>query len=522
MLLKPYRLLLSIAAAIVFLIGYGLINDYLLSTTIKYFTNGYPTYGIKRLLMFFGGAGVLAILMLYARRSILYLVCGIVFLNAAVNFAFRSIAQDILTTEKSEWLFSEVGQLGNALVEFAQPVAMSTLRAAVAVGLLFFARAVAHAAMPEVAQRRATWGGTLLAVAPFGAVAIALAILDPSPIPSENNVSIGLVQSLGRTPPQPAQVTWQPGANGIDKLVLIVDESVRADTFRRQFGPEVQRLGGHELRDAWTAVPCSGGSNALMRLGINPERKYPADFDPRGQPTIFGYAAHAGYERYLFDAQSTGSVQNYMSANERALLTRLVPDSKGIDSDRLAAKEINELLRGPGRQLIYIVKRGAHFPYQRNLPPEIAAKEHEKAALYEQAVHYSNNEFFETLLAGVDQGKLLMIYTSDHGQNLDGDGLTHCNPVPRRDELVVPLWVWAPDGRNDFEQAPVGNQQTYSSLQIMPSLLAAMGYDTATVENTYYKTLWEGPTRPWLLRSPYLPYPARKAGPVRFSIFAPR
>jgi hypothetical protein len=208
--------------------------------------------------------------------------------------------------------------------------------------------------------------------------------------------------------------------------------------YRRIIAPAINGLSVVDFGEAASIANCSAASNALLRWGVARARVRDAAYDPRTSPTIWAYAKAAGYRTVLIDGQSRGELQNYIGTREFALIDEFVPASSGIDSDQRIAAKLNEILRRGGREFVYIVKRGVHFPYEMNYPRGELRADASRAEKYATAVSHASAGFFPAALRDTDASRTLLIYTSDHGQDLTTRS-THCNPDPRDVEYSVPL-----------------------------------------------------------------------------------
>lgn len=514
------RLLLSFA---ILLFSYSIINQHLLSVIYKFHTHELPLLALSRIFLFIIGLSIFSCTLILSNRYIFSVLSLIILINNFSNESYTYIAGDLITEEVALWLFSETGSLSDAMRQFPIQFFHATFNTLLLMLLIYIARIIALPAIAELDIKKYTsWirMGSFAALITFVAL---LARAQPDPIPWETNLTIHLMAHLADKPPIPLPVRIQRNSSNIRNIILVVDESVRADVFREQFGSEMSHFGAIELKNSWAASPCSGASNALLRWGVNPRKQYDQTTDLRTQPTLFGYAASANYRSHFFDAQSMGGVQNFMSTSEKSLINNFQAMSKGIDSDQLMAQAGNQELKKTGQNFIYMVKMGAHFPYGKNLPESYDLKnmsEHEK---YVASVAYANKTFFAKLLDGIDRSSLLLIYTSDHGQNFKNGYQPHCNPKPLSDELIIPLWIISNNYltpitlKTEFYSDKKIVEPIHSSLQIFPTLITAMGYNKEQVESEYYLSLDSNSEAAWLLRFPYIPISARKAGPVRFT-----
>jgi glucan phosphoethanolaminetransferase (alkaline phosphatase superfamily) len=109
--------------------------------------------------------------------------------------------------------------------------------------------------------------------------------------------------------------------------------------------------------------------------------------------------------------------------------------------------------------------------------------------------------FFEELLPRIAGLDYLLIYTSDHGQNLMDNGLlvTHCTPTEVNEpQVLVPLLVFASEGKLRAEFLKVLEQRRDRSthFELFPTLLIAMGYLPDQVHSQYGPSLFAADLNP--------------------------
>jgi glucan phosphoethanolaminetransferase (alkaline phosphatase superfamily) len=305
-------------------------------------------------------------------------------------------------------------------------------------------------------------------------------------------------------------------------VVLIVDESISGDfidlnqdrgttPFLLSNAASIANFGF-----ATSATNCTFSSNAILRLGADPRRIGQADHNMLDNPTIWKYAHHAGFETNFIDAwQSSDRQQTFMLKNEVVLIDHVSnkSDRSLHQRDGEIARQLIEILRRSNPQFVYISKYGAHFPYHLVYPAseEVfspAMKAYEAVAdrqrlvnTYKNAVRWSVDRFFETLLTSIDLSDTLIIYTSDHGQNLldDGEPVTHCRRSGETiAEALVPLLAFTQNKELQpvFKRAAAENYNLASHFEIFPTLLNLFGYDPAPVEAIYYQSLFEPVEQP--------------------------
>jgi glucan phosphoethanolaminetransferase (alkaline phosphatase superfamily) len=119
-------------------------------------------------------------------------------------------------------------------------------------------------------------------------------------------------------------VTWQLAAPEVRHIVLIVDESVRADYLDWSPGnlytPELARLKSRimDFSPAASGGVCSHYSNAILRFSAS---RNDLGRQLLFNPTIWAYAKMAGIRSVFIDAQAAinrnpGKLQNFMPPDE--------------------------------------------------------------------------------------------------------------------------------------------------------------------------------------------------------------
>ena len=308
----------------------------------------------------------------------------------------------------------------------------------------------------------------------------------------------------------------------VKNIVLIVDESISGDfiDLNRLRGTTPFLLSAAEsivnFGLAMSATNCSYSSNAVLRLGADPWRIGQPGHNILANPSVWKYARDAGFETTFVEAQRISDRrQNYMNEIELALIDRVVTivDKEPHERDVETARYLVELLRQPGPQFVYVNKFGAHFPYNNSYPrsaelfgPAMRAYEsiNDRQRLvnaYMNAVKWTVDGFFSVLLPGVDLAETVLIYTSDHGQNLLDDAVpvTHCRRSQETiAEAVVPMLLITSDEilYTAFSSAAARNHNRTSHFEVFPTLLGLFGYDQEAVARHYYHSLVESIDEP--------------------------
>ncbi|VVO06478.1 sulfatase-like hydrolase/transferase [Pseudomonas fluorescens] len=332
-------------------------------------------------------------------------------------------------------------------------------------------------------------------------------------------------------PREAVNLTRQSQAVGHD-IVLIIDESISGNylDINAPFGVHSNlkepRPGVDIYNYGYAAsiTNCSADTNVTLRYG-----------GTRGDymrinstlPSIWQYARQAGLRTVYIDAQRTGGfLQNRMTELERKDIDEFVQfDQTSVrDRDMAAAQKLIELLNDGQPQLVVINKVGAHFPVHDKYPddfmayrPVLSRGQYVEVAdtgsrdgfsgqtddwmlyrnAYKNTLLWTVGEFFSRVFAKADLSNAVLIYTSDHGQDLHERGNpglnTHCGGDPVEEEGLVPLVVI--QGSNlhtlDWKSALARNKDRSSHYNIFPTLLQLMGYDLAAIEPVYGKSLSE-------------------------------
>jgi glucan phosphoethanolaminetransferase (alkaline phosphatase superfamily) len=313
-------------------------------------------------------------------------------------------------------------------------------------------------------------------------------------------------------------------------IVLVIDESISGNylDINAPFGVHSNlkepRPGVEIFNYGYAAsiANCSADTNVTLRYGGTR-----ADYMRINttQPSIWQYAKKAGLRTVYIDAQRTGgNLQNLMSETEKKDIDEFVQfDQTSVrDRDMAAAAKLIDLLNDGKPELVVINKVGAHFPVHDKYPdafmayrPTLPRGQFVEVAdtgkrdgfngqpddwmlyrnAYKNTVLWNVGEFFSRVFAQADLRNALLIYTSDHGQDLHERGNpglnTHCGGDPVEEEGLVPLVVIQGDQLRtlDWQKSLAANKDRSSHYNIFPTLLQLMGYDLAGVEAVYGKPL---------------------------------
>jgi glucan phosphoethanolaminetransferase (alkaline phosphatase superfamily) len=315
-------------------------------------------------------------------------------------------------------------------------------------------------------------------------------------------------------------------------IVLIVDESVSGSYLdinaehgvhsNLKHSPHGATI--HNYGFAASITNCSVDTNITLRFGGTRSDYQRINLT---MPSIWQYAKRAGLRTVYIDSQRTGgNLQNLMSKAERQEIDEFVQfDSTAVrNRDMAAAVKLIELLNNDVAELVIVNKVGAHFPVADKYPDDFMQYHpalQRGTGMYADVsdtgsrdgfsgelddwVRYRNSyrntllwnvgEFFTRLFAQARLDNAVLIYTSDHGQDLHERGNpglnTHCSSDPEIEEGVVPLVLIQGNSAKsiDWGRELLANRNRSSHYNIFPTLLQLMGYDLGPLQAVYGKPL---------------------------------
>ncbi|BDI60416.1 sulfatase-like hydrolase/transferase [Qipengyuania nanhaisediminis] len=304
-------------------------------------------------------------------------------------------------------------------------------------------------------------------------------------------------------------------------VVLIVDESIAPAhldvTSATGIATPLTSLPADIAMANFGIVPsitnCSMGTNLALRFG---GRRDNYRETIASGPSIWAYARKAGMRTVYIDAQRTGgALHNAMGEDELALIDAHIQfdDVAVVDRDMAAADALARALSSTEPSFVLVNKVGAHFPVHDKFPDafmvETPVLERGRYGAisdtglrdgfdgtaqswqryrnsYRNTLRWNVGRFFEALLDKAKLDDAVLIYTSDHGQDLHANGAaglaTHCTPEPRAVEGAVPLVVLSGGVELAIPHEALSEGSHY---RIFPWVLALMGYDRAAVRHRY-------------------------------------
>jgi glucan phosphoethanolaminetransferase (alkaline phosphatase superfamily) len=187
-----------------------------------------------------------------------------------------------------------------------------------------------------------------------------------------------------------------------------------------------------------------------------------------------------------------------------------------------AARKLVELLNNDTPEWVLVNKLGAHFPVSDKYPdafmryrPALPRGQFVEVSdtgerdgfggaaddwllyrnSYKNTLLWNVGEFFGYLFAQAKLDNAVLIYTSDHGQDLHERGNpglnTHCSSDPVHEEGLVPLVLIQGDRVHgpDWQLRLAENKDRSSHYNIFPTLLQLLGYDLERTQALYGRSL---------------------------------
>ncbi|WP_439881372.1 sulfatase-like hydrolase/transferase [Pontibacter sp. MBLB2868] len=348
-----------------------------------------------------------------------------------------------------------------------------------------------------------------------------LGIIDDLPAFYRVPVSTGLASAHELPIGERKRVNVQPSQAGTKHLFLIVDESITGSSLSLNGNPVSTTPFLEAAKDsilnfgiASALANYSAGSNIALMSGIQTEHLPDLQHAALTEPSIFQYAKQAGYSTYFIDAQlALNAMQNYMAPADLKYIDHFIqpgnskPELPYYMRDYKVAALLAKLSKADEKVFVYVNKVGAHWPYARTYPKSEAMftpvlsersmlKDQERSVnTYHNALRWTVDGFWKKLMQNIaPSDSTVVIYTSDHGQNLQGDGISIAHASTSNTSSIeanVPLWLLDKSKVTARFTIPAPNQQ--SQAQIFPTLLLLQGYNIKFIHSKYGNTLFESP-----------------------------
>lgn len=321
-----------------------------------------------------------------------------------------------------------------------------------------------------------------------------------------------------------------------NNIIFVFDESIRPDHlslngYARKTTPFLEELQNKNLlKNFGTAVSSATSSHPsydAMITGIVPESiTEETNKTISSTPTIFQFAKAMNYKTHYFDGQmkkywggisddinyidnivtlseldSPDRIEDYQTKDKTIHADDGANTLKQWQIDEKIAKLVNEIYTNSTGNFIFIYKRGAHFPYEKNYPLEqakwtpiyrfqqqyeIPPDEAVQSVVnsYDNAIYYNLDRFFKALAGDYSNlpNKTVIIYASDHGEIFETNGrASHGGTLP--EEAEIPLFML---GKFDHE---IDTEYKASHANIFTTLLDLMNYPEELRGNNYALSL---------------------------------
>ena len=314
-------------------------------------------------------------------------------------------------------------------------------------------------------------------------------------------------------------VTLHPEESSFQKIIMIMDESVRAGFVNSDM---FEKLGLIDYGATVSDGNCSHFSRFIFKRGFQPgdlPKALAANGLASERPTMWQFAKAAGFKTVYIDTLGDGVFHDGINNDELSYIDEkyYVHTQPNYLRDFDALKRLTTVMSRPGRAFIFLDKQGVHHAYQSKYPPGEALtfegpavklpanpdlREYQRDLLgrYNRAVDWSVNRFISQLFSHGLPEDTLLIYTSDHGQSLveNNTKLTHCTSgsITVDGEGLVPLFVYlnqdSPFSRSLRENG-TNFRSKYSHFQVFPTVLLALGYPRQAVTQSYGNSLLDPP-----------------------------
>jgi glucan phosphoethanolaminetransferase (alkaline phosphatase superfamily) len=289
-------------------------------------------------------------------------------------------------------------------------------------------------------------------------------------------------------------------------IVIFIEESLRGDFLfiNGSTKAHVPSILNNSER-LFNYGTCTSGSNnsvlsnEIIRRGMRKDRM---EADYNVGPFLWEFARIAGYKSILIDAQKAyPKLNNNMTNFEASLIDSIiwVRGSNSSQKDKKVVKILNELLdEDLVPKVIYVIKSGVHFPYANNYDIQSpgTGTGTDLSSSYSVAIEKVIEPFFYDLFKSREFTQTMIIYTSDHGQNLKlGQSKRHNNAIEEVSlwEGIVPFIVVTdnPDLKDRLEASIKINMNNLSHFNIFPTVLQMMGFQPDDISIRYGHSIFE-------------------------------
>ena len=165
-----------------------------------------------------------------------------------------------------------------------------------------------------------------------------------------------------------SEVTYSGSIDAqVEKIVLIVDESIRADileinAYEKDTTPYLRSLetGIVNYGLAASSSNCSHYSNLILRTGMRKEEIPDRNQMTLKKPSIWQFTKKAGFYNVYIDAQSAEeweNYQNFMNEHEASFVDEIIRvcQKTAYESDGVASEKLIYHLKQPGKTITFFM-----------------------------------------------------------------------------------------------------------------------------------------------------------------------
>ncbi len=317
----------------------------------------------------------------------------------------------------------------------------------------------------------------------------------------DHNETVERLHPGPRTPEAMPALVAHPAAPGRKNVVMIITESVRAQSVCVEYSPDCKytpfsnplvkdRYPVTQMRslDSTTAI-----SLAVMWNGLAPTSKRA---DIHSAPILWEYAHAAGYQSAYYTSQhmlfgNSGTWLEGTPWQRHVSATNLEEDATyeiGADDGKLVDWALADLDKLKEPYFVVLHLSNTHFPYKiddADTPfQNEAAKtkgEAEVVDRYQDAIYLQDRalaRFLERFGQRREASRTVLTYVSDHGEQLREKGAVGHTGTLYDQEIRVPFWVAAPPGTLSAaeEEALRGHANRHvTQLDVFPTMLDLLG-----------------------------------------------
>lgn len=291
-------------------------------------------------------------------------------------------------------------------------------------------------------------------------------------------------------------------------LIFVIGESARYNNmalmgYSRNTTPEMlkqKNLLGFKGKSCNTVTKASLACMFVREGGVvdkeNPEQQLVYENN------VFHVLKKLGFTIDLFAMQSEAGFYTTINADmfklrEEVAAEASLFDRPAIDDMLLVDQAFQSIDSHPkGKHVVILHQKGQHFLYSSRYPASFAKYKPECKSLscsleelinaYDNSILYTDH-FLTSLIRGLNNKKVLMVYASDHGESISDGEHFHGSPKPvaPREQRQVPIILWASDMflgdpvlSKGFNQARkrLEKNQLLRHEELFESILGCLGY----------------------------------------------